>query len=113
MKLIIAIVRPEKLHDVKVAATDAGAKGMTVVEVKGRGDQNGIKLQSRGGPYEVELLQKVMIELAVKDDIVPMIVDAIAKAARTDRGPGDGKIFVLPIEEVIRIRTSQKNYDCL
>jgi nitrogen regulatory protein PII len=102
MKLIIAIVRPEKLHDVKVAATEAGAS-----------DQKGITLQSRGGSYEVEFIQKVKIEMAVKDELVPNIIDAIVKAARTDRGPGDGKIFVLPIDEVIRIRTGQRNGESL
>jgi nitrogen regulatory protein PII len=113
MKLIIAIIRPEKLHDVKVAATEAGAKGMTVVEVKGRGDQKGIQLQSRGGSYEVEFIQKVKVEMAVKDDLCPKIIDAVVKAARTDRGPGDGKIFVLPIDEAIRIRTGETNGDSL
>ncbi len=113
MKLIIAIVRPEKLHDVKIAATDAGAKGMTVIEVKGRGEQKGITLQSRGGSYEVEFIQKVKIEIAVNDALAPRITEAIVKAARTDRGPGDGKIFVLPIEEVIRIRTGQMNGESL
>jgi len=113
MKLIIAIVRPERLHDVKVAATEAGAKGMTVIDVKGRGDQKGITLQSRGGSYEVEFIQKVKIEMAVKDELAPKIIDAVVQAARTDRGPGDGKIFVLPIDEVIRIRTGQRNGESL
>ncbi|MBN2154215.1 MAG: P-II family nitrogen regulator [Candidatus Lokiarchaeota archaeon] len=113
MKLIIVIIRPERLHDVKVAATEAGAKGMTVIEVKGRGDQKGIKLQSRGGSYEVEFIQKVKIEMAVNDEVVPAVIEAVVRSARTERGPGDGKIFVLPIEEVVRIRTGQKNCDCL
>ncbi len=113
MKLIIAIIRPEKLHEVKAAATEAGAKGMTIIEVKGRGEQQGIRLQSRGGSYEVEFIQKIKVEIAVKDELAPAIINAIVKAARTDRGPGDGKIFVLPIEEVIRIRTGQKNGESL
>jgi nitrogen regulatory protein P-II 1 len=109
VKQIIAIIRPEKFQDVKKAITDAGVKGITVTEVKGRGNQKGIKLQSRGGSYEIEFLEKIEIMLVVHDEVVQRVINAIISSAKTDRGPGDGKIFVLPVEEAIRIRTGEMN----
>lgn len=109
MKQIIAIIRPEKFQDVKKAITDAGVKGITVTEVKGRGNQKGIKLQSRGGSYEIEFLEKIEIMMVVHDEVVQRVLNAIISSAKTDRGPGDGKIFVLPVEEAIRIRTGEIN----
>ncbi|HME55892.1 MAG TPA: P-II family nitrogen regulator [Candidatus Lokiarchaeia archaeon] len=109
MKQITAIIRPEKFQDVKKAMTDAGVKGMTITEVKGRGNQKGIKLQSRGGSYEIEFLEKIQIMTVVHDEIVDSVVNAIIFSAKTDRGPGDGKIFVSPVDEVIRIRTGEIN----
>nr|MDO8111135.1 P-II family nitrogen regulator [Candidatus Sigynarchaeota archaeon] len=113
MKQIIAIIRPEKFPEVKKALTDAGVKGMTIREVKGRGNQKGIKLQSRGGSYEIEFLDKIEIMVVVHSDMAQKVMDVILASARTDRGPGDGKIFVLPVDEVIRIRTGEKNDDSL
>ena len=113
MKMIIAIIRPEKLGDVKAAATAAGATGITITEVKGRGAQKGITLQSRGGSYEIDFIEKIQLTAVVHDEIKQEVVEAIISSARTDRGPGDGKIFVLNVEESIRIRTGEMNGDSL
>ena len=106
MKMVVAIIRPEKLEDVKKALEEKGFIAMTVTEVKGRGEQKGIKLQFRGRTMEVDLLQKVKIEMVVKDEDVDTVIDTIVKSARTGRY-GDGKIFVLPIEKSVRIRTGE------
>jgi len=106
MKMVVAIIRPEKLEDVKKALEEKGFIAMTVTEVKGRGEQKGIKLQFRGRTMEVDLLQKVKIEMVVKDEDVDAVIDTIVKSARTGRY-GDGKIFVLPIEKSVRIRTGE------
>ena len=109
MKQITAIIRPEKFPDVFAALTEAGIMGMTVSDVKGRGNQKGIKLQSRGGSHEVSLLDKTQIMLVINDDDLEKTLDAIMKSAQTDMGPGDGKIFVSSCTEVLRIRTGERN----
>ncbi len=104
MKKVEAIIREERLDAVKKALQDNSYFGMTVCEVSGRGRQMGITLQRRVGEYRVDLLPKLKIELVVLDEDVPMAVDAIVRNARTG-STGDGKIFVLPVESVIRVRT--------
>jgi nitrogen regulatory protein PII len=106
MKLIIAIIKPFKLDEVKEALTAIGIEGMTVTEVKGFGRQKGHKEIYRGSEYTVDFLPKMRIEIAVTDDIVVRTIETIVKAAKTDK-IGDGKVFVLPLEEVVRIRTSE------
>jgi nitrogen regulatory protein PII len=106
MKLIIAIIKPFKLDEVKEALTAIGIEGMTVTEVKGFGRQKGHKEIYRGSEYTVDFLPKMKIEIAVTDDIYVKVVETIVKAAKTDK-IGDGKVFVVPLEEVVRIRTSE------
>ncbi len=106
MKLIIAIIKPFKLDEVKEALTAIGIEGMTVTEVKGFGRQKGHKEIYRGSEYTVDFLPKMKIEIAVIDDIYVKVVETIVKAAKTDK-IGDGKVFILPLEEVVRIRTSE------
>ena len=107
MKLIIAIIKPFKLEEVKSALAEVGVEGMTVTEVKGFGRQKGHTEIYRGSEYTVDFLPKVRIELVVADGRVMEAVGAIVKAAKTGK-IGDGKIFVLPVEEAIRIRTEEK-----
>ncbi|MEN9812245.1 MAG: P-II family nitrogen regulator [Verrucomicrobiota bacterium] len=107
MKLIIAIIKPFKLEEVKEALAAAGIEGMTVTEVKGFGRQKGHTEIYRGSEYTVDFLPKVKLEVAVSDDVAGKAIDAIAKAARTGK-IGDGKIFVVPLEEVVRIRTDER-----
>ena len=107
MKLIIAIIKPFKLEEVKEALAAAGIEGMTVTEVKGFGRQKGHTEIYRGSEYTVDFLPKVKIEVAVADDVAGKAVDTITKAAKTGK-IGDGKVFVLPLEEVIRIRTDER-----
>jgi len=106
MKLIIAIVKPEKLTDVKLALTEAEVGKMTVSNVIGCGSQGGYTESYRGAFTEVNLLDKVRFELAVNDEFVKPVVDAIIKGARSGK-IGDGKIFVVPLEECIRVRTGE------
>lgn len=108
MKKIEAIIKPFKLEDVKLALNKAGFEGMTVTEVRGFGRQKGHTEIYRGNEYTVDFLPKTKIEVVVSDDRVQSAVDAIVKAAKTGK-IGDGKIFVSPVEQVIRIRTSEKN----
>ena len=103
MKLIIAIIKPFKLEEVKSALSEVGIEGMTVTEVKGFGRQKGHTEIYRGSEYTVDFLPKVKIEVAVTDDIASKAITAIVNSARTGK-IGDGKVFVVPIEEVIRIR---------
>lgn len=105
MKKVEAIIRPEKLEPVKAALADIGIFGMTVTEVSGRGRQRGICLQWRVGEYRVEFLPKVKVEVVVLDEDLEKTLNAIVSKARTGER-GDGKIFVLPIENAVRIRTS-------
>jgi len=104
VKKIEAIIREEKLDAVKKALEEKSYFGMTVSEVSGRGKQKGIPLQWRVGEYRVDLLPKLKIELVVLDEDVPVVIDAILRNARTGE-TGDGKIFVLPVEHVVRVRT--------
>ncbi len=107
MKLIIAIIKPFKLEEVKDALTEIGVEGMTVTEVKGFGRQKGHTEVYRGSEYTVDFLPKVKLELAVADPVAPQALEAIVKAAKTGK-IGDGKIFVLPLEEIVRIRTDER-----
>ena len=107
MKLIIAIIKPFKLEEVKEALSEIGIEGMTVTEVKGFGRQKGHTEIYRGSEYTVDFLPKVKIEIALADDLVPKTIEAIVKAAKTGK-IGDGKVFVLPIEDAIRIRTDER-----
>jgi nitrogen regulatory protein P-II 1 len=108
MKKIEAIIREEKLNAVKIALEEKSYFGMTVSEVSGRGKQKGIPLQWRVGEYRVDLLPKLKIELVVLDEDVSVAIDAIVRTARTGE-TGDGKIFVLPVETVVRVRTGDRN----
>jgi len=106
MKKIEAIIKPFKLDEVKEAISDLGIKGMTVCEVKGFGRQKGHTELYRGAEYVVDFLPKIKIELIVPDQDVSQVIEAITNAAQTGR-IGDGKIFVIPVEEIIRIRTGE------
>jgi nitrogen regulatory protein P-II 1 len=109
MKLIIAIIQPNKLEEVKAELTKNEIYRLTVSDVQGYGQQKGKTTIYRGHEYKVNLLPKVRLEIAVNDEFVKPTVDAILKAAKTGEGQiGDGKIFILPIEEVIRIRTGER-----
>jgi nitrogen regulatory protein P-II 1 len=112
MKRVEAIIRPERLESVKEALTALGHKGLTVTEVKGHGTQKGITQQWRGEEYVIDLLPKIQVIAVVNDHEVSDVVAEIQKAARTDR-IGDGKIFVSPIEEVIRVRTGEHGPEAL
>ena len=112
MKKIEAIIRPEKLDAVKDALSAKGMLGMTVTHVSGRGRQKGIALQWRAGEYRVDFLPKVKIEIVLADEECQPAIDIIARAARTGR-EGDGMIFVLPVENAYRVRTSDAGEACL
>jgi len=107
MKLITAIIKPFKLEEVKDALSTVGIEGMTVTEVKGFGRQKGHTEIYRGSEYTVDFLPKVKLEVAVADELTSKIVETIIKAAKTGK-IGDGKIFVTPLDEVIRIRTEER-----
>jgi nitrogen regulatory protein PII len=107
MKLIIAIIKPFKLEEVKEALAEIGIEGMTVTEVKGFGRQKGHTEIYRGSEYTVDFLPKVKLEIVVADDIVTKTVDTIVKSAKTGK-IGDGKVFVVALEEAIRIRTDER-----
>jgi nitrogen regulatory protein P-II 2 len=106
MKLIVAIIKPFKLDDVRQAVADIGIQGITVTEVKGFGRQRGHTELYRGAEYVVDFLPKAKIELAVADDIAEQVIEAITNTARTG-SIGDGKIFVVDLEQAIRIRTGE------
>ena len=112
MKMIQAIIKPFKLDDVKEALKGVGVTGMTVSEVKGFGRQKGHTEIYRGSEYTVDFLPKVKIEIGVADDLTDKVVDAIVGAAQTGK-IGDGKIFILPMEECVRIRTGEKGDEAL
>lgn len=112
MKKVEAVIKPFKLDDVKEKLAELGIKGMTVTEVRGFGRQKGHTEIYRGAEYVVDFLPKIKIEVAVSDNQVAEVVDAIRKAAQTGK-IGDGKIFVLPIEEVVRIRTGEMGEQAL
>ncbi len=106
MKMVIAIIRPEKFEAVEDALAEKGYLGMTVTEVKGRGEQKGIKLQYRGTSIEVDLLPKMKLEIIVDDGHVDEVIKTICENARTGKY-GDGRIFVVPVEKSVRIRTGE------
>ncbi|MFQ5896602.1 MAG: P-II family nitrogen regulator [Nitrospinota bacterium] len=112
MRLITAIIKPFKMDDVKEALGRVGVAGMTITEVKGFGRQKGHTELYRGSEYVVDFLPKVRIEILAEQEKVPAIVEAIASAARTDK-IGDGKIFVTPVDECVRIRTGERGRDAL
>ncbi|HAX80543.1 MAG TPA: transcriptional regulator [Cyanobacteria bacterium UBA11372] len=112
MKKVEAIIRPFKLDEVKIALVNAGIVGMTVSEVRGFGRQKGQTERYRGSEYTVEFLQKLKIEVVIEDDQVNLVVDKIIAAARTGE-IGDGKIFISPVEQVVRIRTGEKNTEAI
>ena len=112
MKLITAVIKPFKLDDVRNALSEIGVQGMTVTEVKGFGRQKGHTELYRGAEYVIDFLPKVKLELVLGDDLVDQAVDAITKAAQTGK-IGDGKIFIPPCEEVIRIRTGETGPDAV
>ena len=106
MKRIEAIIKPFKLDEVREALSDIGVSGLTVTEVKGFGRQKGHTELYRGAEYVVDFLPKVKIEIVIADDLVDTAIDSIIKAAHTGK-IGDGKIFVMPVEQVVRIRTGE------
>ncbi|MFV1956886.1 MAG: P-II family nitrogen regulator [bacterium] len=112
MKKVEAIIKPFKLEEVKDALNALGIQGMTVTEVKGFGRQKGHTELYRGAEYIVDFLPKVKIEVVVKEEILDDVLDAVAKAAKTGR-IGDGKIFVFPVENAIRIRTGETGEDTI
>ncbi len=112
MKLITAIVKPFKLDDVREALSEIGVQGITVTEVKGFGRQKGHTELYRGAEYVVDFLPKVKIEVAVADGVVDQTIEAITKAANTGK-IGDGKVFVAPLEQVIRIRTGETGEEAI
>jgi nitrogen regulatory protein P-II 1 len=112
LKKVEAIIRPFKLDEVKIALVNAGIVGMTVSEVRGFGRQKGQTERYRGSEYTVEFLQKLKIEIVVEEELVETVVDKIVEASRTGE-IGDGKIFISPVEDIIRIRTGEKNMEAI
>ena len=112
MKIVMAIIKPFKLEEVRDALTGIGVHGLTVTEVKGYGRQKGHTEIYRGAEYAVSFLPKLKFEVAVASDLVSSVIDAIAAAARTGQ-IGDGKIFVMPLEKAVRIRTGETDADAL
>ena len=112
MKRVEAIIKPFKLDEVKEALAQVGVKGMTVTEVKGFGRTGGKREVYRGSAYVVDFVPKVRVDVVVPDSLVPEVLEAIETAARTGR-IGDGKIFVTPVEEAIRIRTGERGEDAI
>ncbi|NES66025.1 MAG: P-II family nitrogen regulator [Okeania sp. SIO2D1] len=112
MKKVEAIIRPFKLDEVKIALVNAGIVGMTVSEVRGFGRQKGQTERYRGSEYTVEFLQKLKVEIVVEDDQVDMVVEKIIAASRTGE-IGDGKIFIAPVDRIVRIRTGESNMEAI
>ncbi len=112
MKLVTAIVKPFKLDDVRSALSEVGVQGVTVTEVKGFGRQKGHTELYRGAEYVVDFLPKVKLEVAVGDDLVDAVIEAISESAKTGK-IGDGKIFVSNLEQIIRIRTGETGNDAV
>ena len=112
MKKIEAIIREEKLDAVRKALEELGYQGMTVTEVTGRGKQGGIKLQWRVGDYKVDFLPKIKIEVVILDEDVPKVLNAITSRARSGE-MGDGKIFVIPVDNAVRVRTGEEGINAI
>ena len=112
MKLVTAIVKPFKLDDVRSALSDVGVQGVTVTEVKGFGRQKGHTELYRGAEYVVDFLPKVKLEIAVSDELVDVVIEAITSSANTGKS-GDGKIFVSNLEQIVRIRTGETGNDAV
>jgi nitrogen regulatory protein P-II 1 len=112
LKKVEAIIRPFKLDEVKIVLVNAGIVGMTVSEVRGFGRQKGQTERYRGSEYTVEFLQKLKVEIVVEDSQVDMVVEKVIDAARTGE-IGDGKIFISPVEEIVRIRTGERNLEAV
>ncbi|VAW75352.1 Nitrogen regulatory protein P-II, GlnK [hydrothermal vent metagenome] len=112
MKLVSAIIKPFKLDDVREALSEIGVQGITVTEVKGFGRQKGHTELYRGAEYVVDFLPKVKLEVAINDDLLDQVIESISKAANTGK-IGDGKIFVYPLEQAVRIRTGESGPEAL
>ncbi len=112
MRTVTAIIQPFKLEEVREALTSLGVEGMTVSEVKGYGRQKGQAEIYRGAEYEINFLPKIKIEVAVNDDVLDSVIEAVSKSAKTGK-IGDGKIFVQPLEKAIRIRTNETDSEAL
>ena len=112
MKKVEAIVKPFKLDEVKEALAEVGVQGMTITEVKGFGRTGGKKEVYRGSAYVVDFVPKVKIDIVVPESLVDAVVDAVEKAAKTGR-IGDGKIFIVPVEQAVRIRTGERDEDAI
>lgn len=112
MKQVVAIIKPFKLDDVREALSEIGVQGLTLSEVKGFGRQKGHTELYRGAEYVVDFLPKLKLEIAVDDDLVPQVIEAVTKGANTGK-IGNGKIFVYPLEQVVRIRTGETGPDAL
>jgi len=112
MKLVVAVIKPFKLDDVKEALDRLGIKGLTVTEAQGYGRQSGHTEIYRGSEYQVSFVPKIRIEIAMDDSMVDQVVDAIVAAAQTGK-IGDGKIWTLPIEELVRVRTDERGTDAI
>ena len=112
MKIVMAIIKPFKLDDVRNALTNVGVHGMTVTEVKGYGRQKGHMEIYRGAEYSVQFLPKLKIEVAIPADLTVRVVEAISESARTGE-IGDGKVFVVPLEQAFRIRTGERDADAI
>lgn len=112
MQLVTAVVKPFKLEAVKEAAHNSGASGLTVSEAAGFGRQSGHTEVYRGAEYAIDFLPKLRVEILVEDDAAPAVVDAVVQAARTG-SIGDGKVWVLPVEQVVRVRTGERGMDAI
>ena len=112
MKKVEVIIKPFKLDDVKAALNDIGIKGMTISEVKGYGRQKGHTEIYRGAEYKVDFLPKIKMEIIVESEMVDKVIDVVVEAARTGK-IGDGKIFVLPVEKTVRVRTGETDSDAI
>jgi nitrogen regulatory protein P-II 1 len=112
MKLIVAVIKPFKLNDVKEALKTAGVQGMTLTEAKGFGRQRGHTEVYRGAEYEVDFVPKIRVEVLVDDPLADQVVEAIVSSAATGK-IGDGKVWVLPVESVVRVRTGERGVDAI
>jgi nitrogen regulatory protein PII len=112
MRIVVAVIKPFKLDEVKETLADVGIQGMTVTEARGFGRQRGHTEVYRGAEYQVDFVPKTRVEVAVEDDHVDEVVKAIVTSARTD-SIGDGKVWVVPVEQLVRIRTGEKGPDAL